>query len=473
MGEQTEVTFLDSISCGSEKEAVLVGRLIADRKINWGTVRGVLKWSWSEMGEIKISGIGMNTFLFEFQDPKGAERVLTEGPWSVDGHCLTLVKWSLDSRLEDVDLSSVIFWVQIHGLCRDQMIQANAVKLGEKIGRVVKVDDSFGGKRCFMRVRVEFKIDNPLVKGAWVQNVSGKKYWVEFKYERLSAFCFNCGRLDHTLKTCKRERCVSKGDGYGTGLRAGQDKGLQYTLNERKEKEFVTNNSDSPIKVQDWDCGETGRRRNGNGGYGHREGSEVEYKDVQTPDEETDKAVRRNNGGTADGKDPREKQGIEQRVLGAQKVECSQQVGTNVEEVKKGEAASGEVVTEYIVELPQEEDKVDYCLAIVPYDLTGAMDRLSLKRKLDEVEHCEQRNVRRRVCMEEKGNSVRNDKGKGPSVRRKTMEKEKQRGMSTRRRARPIKDKESEGRLVEVAVSYSFGNKEGCGGLPEKATEGP
>lgn len=51
----------------------------------------------------------MNTFMFAFQDKKGAEKVLREGPWSIDGHSLTLMKWDGDKRMDDVDLSKITF----------------------------------------------------------------------------------------------------------------------------------------------------------------------------------------------------------------------------------------------------------------------------------------------------------------------------------------------------------------------------
>lgn len=56
----------------SNRETALVGRVIAERIVNWGAVTGILKWSWSDFGEVRISGLGLNLFLFEFKQLRGA-----------------------------------------------------------------------------------------------------------------------------------------------------------------------------------------------------------------------------------------------------------------------------------------------------------------------------------------------------------------------------------------------------------------
>lgn len=88
--------------------------------------------------------------------------------------------------------------------------------------------------RLFLRVKVEMNVNQPLVKGAWVWSSSGVTYLVDFWYERLLAFCFNCGRLDHNIKVCKKEKVLNEDDGFGAGLRAGQARGSLYVLNKIK-----------------------------------------------------------------------------------------------------------------------------------------------------------------------------------------------------------------------------------------------
>lgn len=50
------------------------------RKITGMQSLGPLRWSWSELGEVQITGIALNTFLLEFKEENGAEHAIEEGP---------------------------------------------------------------------------------------------------------------------------------------------------------------------------------------------------------------------------------------------------------------------------------------------------------------------------------------------------------------------------------------------------------
>ena len=53
-----------------------------------------------------------------------------------------------------------------------------------------------------MRIKVGFKVNEPLVDGFWLPyGVEGKK-WIGIKYEKLQDFCFVCGKLGHLQKNC-------------------------------------------------------------------------------------------------------------------------------------------------------------------------------------------------------------------------------------------------------------------------------
>lgn len=45
-----------------------------------------------------------------------------------------LAKWEGERGTGDVDLSEELFWVQIHGLMRDEMLPRNAMVLEERLG---------------------------------------------------------------------------------------------------------------------------------------------------------------------------------------------------------------------------------------------------------------------------------------------------------------------------------------------------
>lgn len=150
--------------------------------------------------------LGENLYMFEFVDSRIAARVLADGPWGIDGYCLCLKEWPPDKRFSEINLEWLSIWIQFHGLTLELMSKRNSRILGGKVGRVIEVEgkeDTWTRRRSYMRVRVEMKVTQLLVKGDWVKDKSNKKFWVEFKYERISNFCFTCGKIDHTEKNCK------------------------------------------------------------------------------------------------------------------------------------------------------------------------------------------------------------------------------------------------------------------------------
>lgn len=135
-----------------------------------------------------------NTF-FLFFDPSYKARILQLAPWNIRGFLLVLREWPSSGIINDLDFSTAIYWVQIHGFPLAR----------RKIGRVVEVDtsiDSDSDYHDFMRVRVELDVQTPLSPGFYFRPEPDVLIWVAFKYERLSGLCYNCGCIDHLDNAC-------------------------------------------------------------------------------------------------------------------------------------------------------------------------------------------------------------------------------------------------------------------------------
>lgn len=57
----------------------------------------------------------------------------------------------------------------------------------------------------YIRMKVEVNNDNPLMPGFWWRNSKGKEQWANIKYERLSDYCYGCGKLEHTTQECRED----------------------------------------------------------------------------------------------------------------------------------------------------------------------------------------------------------------------------------------------------------------------------
>lgn len=62
--------------------------------------------------------------------------------------------------------------------------------------------DGRGKFQKFIRVRVWVDITKPLKKGCFLKRPEEEDLWVKFKYERMSDFCYGCGRVRHTVNDC-------------------------------------------------------------------------------------------------------------------------------------------------------------------------------------------------------------------------------------------------------------------------------
>lgn len=74
-----------------------------------------------------------------------------------------------------------------------------------KVGEVIEVD--FRSQRTvwvtqFIRVRVMIDSDKVLYTSFYLPRENRVDTWVQFKYERLLGFCYNCGRLGHLSNIC-------------------------------------------------------------------------------------------------------------------------------------------------------------------------------------------------------------------------------------------------------------------------------
>nr|POF17275.1 uncharacterized protein CFP56_18387 [Quercus suber] len=98
-------------------------------------------------------------------------------------------------------------------------------EIGSKVGEVLEVDVPDSGVqwgKC-LRVRIRIDVSKRLMRGKRVSIEDGESRWVNFKYERLPNFYYNCGLLSHGLKDCKNNSefvVQNKGElQYGAWLR--------------------------------------------------------------------------------------------------------------------------------------------------------------------------------------------------------------------------------------------------------------
>lgn len=109
--------------------------------------------------------------------------------------------------LVEIDVGSMQIWIHVHGLSLDMFNIENAYWIGNNVGRCICVEpEEIMQQRTFLRMNVKA----PLKAELWWTDSKGQDKWVTIKYDRLSNFCYRCGRLRHMFQSCVDEVIMSK-----------------------------------------------------------------------------------------------------------------------------------------------------------------------------------------------------------------------------------------------------------------------
>ena len=89
--------------------------------------------------------------------------------------------------------------------------------------REVIVPQTGGKEGRHLKILVMADISKPLLRGSIVR-VGETTKWACFKYKRCPDFCYNCGIIGHSERTCMRQGNTGEGkkdNQFGPWLRAG------------------------------------------------------------------------------------------------------------------------------------------------------------------------------------------------------------------------------------------------------------
>ncbi|KAF4348438.1 hypothetical protein F8388_019533 [Cannabis sativa] len=206
-----EEASLKLIPCASSQQALssfcLLGKVVAPMVVNEATIIDFVEKVWKfNVTVVAVNEGANNRNCFELGFTSAGNRIwaLENGPWCVRGYTFLLKAWEPIKDLSAV-FNCVRTWLHIHNLPRDYYSTDNGKTLGAKAGQVLYVNLDEGKPALWskaLKVLIRLNVNQPLFAGCYFGLESGSQRWIQFKYEKLGIFCYNCGKLGLQRRGC-------------------------------------------------------------------------------------------------------------------------------------------------------------------------------------------------------------------------------------------------------------------------------
>ncbi|XP_019167843.1 PREDICTED: uncharacterized protein LOC109163549 [Ipomoea nil] len=167
---------------------------------------------WKPKGSLDLIAIDNDYFLVQFGAVDDLEFAMFGGPWMVLDHYLIVKPWVPDFDPFVDTTEKVLVWVRIPCLPAEYYNIIFLRKLGNKVGRTLRVDQatSMVSRGKFARICIEVDITKPLISKF---NYKGRVRSVA--YEGIHMICFTCGAYGHSLDACpKTNKAATETEAY-------------------------------------------------------------------------------------------------------------------------------------------------------------------------------------------------------------------------------------------------------------------
>ncbi|XP_025684571.1 uncharacterized protein [Arachis hypogaea] len=214
------------------------------RKISLPVLTRRLESMWGKQGSIEVIDIGNEFFIVKFFSQEDLDYALTEGPWRIFDHYLSIKFWKPNFNPMEATIDTVAAWVRLPGLAIEYYDKEMLERIGNIVGRTLKVDSNTAEK-CrgkFARLCVELDLTTPLISQ---YSINGVRYLVE--YEGLYDICFTCGMVGHEKARCpmnvvtgeEQDKPATTGKEDSQGR---EDEDVEQQKRAQKGKEVITEN---------------------------------------------------------------------------------------------------------------------------------------------------------------------------------------------------------------------------------------
>uniref|UniRef100_A0A803NU77 Reverse transcriptase domain-containing protein n=1 Tax=Cannabis sativa TaxID=3483 RepID=A0A803NU77_CANSA len=206
---EREVINLSNLNIPPPRPAVnrLICRIFSKKGYNPKTFKNFITKQWVGRFAVSISDydVASDSYTISFGCEGDLKRILAKEPWHFHNQHMILC---LPTALQNASMETytiIPFWIQVFRLPFLSKYEALAKVLGNMIGTFLEVhEDSLNeGWGPFLRMRVEIDVSKPLLRGQFVTFPwMADELWIDYRYERLPDFCYECGIIGHVFDKC-------------------------------------------------------------------------------------------------------------------------------------------------------------------------------------------------------------------------------------------------------------------------------
>lgn len=136
-----------------------------DKRLGYELLLRRLKSKRSLKGEIALTDVGYAYYVVRFTNNEDYEFVLTQGTWMIGDSYLTIRKWTPNFVADEAPIKHLTAWVRIPHLSVEYFDKHVLHKIGEKIGKVIKIDRNTESmdRGQYVRFCIEVDLSKPLL----------------------------------------------------------------------------------------------------------------------------------------------------------------------------------------------------------------------------------------------------------------------------------------------------------------------
>ncbi|KAJ8899631.1 hypothetical protein K2173_018605 [Erythroxylum novogranatense] len=172
---------------------------------------------WHPQGQMQVVDLDFDYFLVRFKAEEDCLVALTQGPWVIFRHILSVQPWQPSFRPSYELVTRVVVWVRVLNLPITRYHPQILTAVGNLVGNTVRIDIAIIQKARgkYARLIVDVDLASPLR-----HNVILDGETLLLAYEGLPQICFDYGRIGHAAQTCPQTASTPPEANLGAGTTA-------------------------------------------------------------------------------------------------------------------------------------------------------------------------------------------------------------------------------------------------------------